>query len=54
MNIKVKLIQDIDYLLSTSDKVNIYNRNLLLIERKDCEFRTVEEVYSNITTISNF
>lgn len=47
MNIKVELIQKIDYLLSTSDKVNIYNRSLLLIERKDCDFKIVEEVYYN-------
>mgnify|MGYP003298716083 CR=1 FL=1 len=47
MNIKNKLIQDIDYLLSTSDKVNMYNRNLLLIECKDNNKRFEQEVYFN-------
>lgn len=47
MNIKNELIQRIDYLLSTSNEFNVYNRNLLLIERKDCDFRFVDEVYYN-------
>lgn len=47
MNIKNKLIQDIDYLLYTSDKVNMYNRNLLLIECKDNDKRFEQEVYFN-------
>jgi hypothetical protein len=47
LNIKNKLIQDIDFLLSTSDKVNIYNRNLLLIENKDNNKRFEQEIYFN-------